>query len=112
MYPTLLPRSNEVVCTRSIQLCACLYCGDPRAPALLKVHVARGPLEALPRASNPSVPMPLQVMYRERAAGMYDELPFAVAQCLVEIPYNLVQSVLFAIISYWMLGFENNAGAA
>ena len=54
----------------------------------------------------------MQVMYRERAAGMYDELPFAIAQCLVEIPYNLVQSLLFGIISYWMLGFENNAGAA
>ena len=53
----------------------------------------------------------LQVMYRERAAGMYDELPFAVAQCLIELPYNLVQAFLFALISYWMLGFENNAGA-
>ena len=52
-----------------------------------------------------------QVMYRERAAGMYDELPFAVAQCLVELPYNLIQAFLFALISYWMLGFENNAGA-
>ena len=52
-----------------------------------------------------------QVMYRERAAGMYDELPFAVAQCLIELPYNLIQSFLFALISYWMLGFENNAGA-
>ena len=50
-------------------------------------------------------------MYRERAAGMYDELPFAVAQCLIEVPYNLIPAFLFAIISYWMLGFENNAGA-
>jgi hypothetical protein len=66
------------------------------------------------QSATKSLPHPclFQVMYRERAAGMYDELPFAVAQCLVEIPYNLVQSVLFAIISYWMLGFENNAGAA
>ena len=54
---------------------------------------------------------PAQVMYRERAAGMYDELPFAVAQCLIEIPYNLAQSLLFAVISYWMLGFENSGGA-
>ena len=55
--------------------------------------------------------LPRQVMYRERAAGMYDELPFAVAQCLIELPYNLIQAFLFALISYWMLGFENNAGA-
>ena len=58
------------------------------------------------------LPCRVQVMYRERAAGMYDEMPFAVAQCLIEIPYNLVQSLLFCVISYWMMGFENNAGAA
>jgi len=58
-----------------------------------------------------AVSLSRQVMYRERAAGMYDELPFAVAQCLVELPYNLIQAFLFALISYWMLGFENDAGA-
>lgn len=30
-------------------------------------------------------------MYRERAAGMYNELPFALAQCVIELPYNLLQ---------------------
>ena len=58
------------------------------------------------------VPPPLfQVMYRERAAGMYDELPFAVAQCLVEVPYNLIQAILFSLVSYFCMGFEINAGA-
>ncbi len=52
-----------------------------------------------------------QVMYRERAAGMYDERPFAVAQCLVELPYNLLQALLFAAIAYFMMGFENDVGA-
>lgn len=51
-----------------------------------------------------------QVMYRERAAGMYSELPFASAQCLVEVPYNLAQALLFSAISYFMLGFDHNAG--
>ena len=50
-------------------------------------------------------------MYRERAAGMYDEMPFAIAQCLVELPYNLLQALLFVTIAYFMLGFENDVGA-
>ena len=51
-----------------------------------------------------------QVMYRERAAGMYSELPFASAQCLIEVPYNLAQALLFSAISYFMLGFDHDAG--
>ena len=53
---------------------------------------------------------PAQVMYRERAAGMYSELPFASAQCLVEVPYNLAPARLFSAISYFMRGFDHDAG--
>ncbi|KAK9820341.1 hypothetical protein WJX72_009201 [[Myrmecia] bisecta] len=49
------------------------------------------------------------VMYRERAAGMYNELPFAVAQCIVEIPYNLVQTICFSAVAYFMMGFALTA---
>ena len=52
----------------------------------------------------------VQVMYRERAAGMYSELPFAAAQCLIEVPYNLAQTFVFCCISYFMLGFDHTAG--
>jgi ABC-type multidrug transport system permease subunit len=52
----------------------------------------------------------VQVMYRERAAGMYSELPFASAQCLIEVPYNLIQTMFFSLISYFMLGFDHTAG--
>jgi len=45
------------------------------------------------------------VMYRERASGMYHELPFALAQCFIELPYNLIQTLLFGAISYYMMGF-------
>ena len=41
---------------------------------------------------------------------MYSELPFASAQCLIEVPYNLAQAILFSCISYFMLGFDHNAG--
>lgn len=50
-------------------------------------------------------------MYREKAAGMYDALPFAVAQCIVEVPYNFIQACIFAVISYFCMGFEGTAGA-
>lgn len=49
------------------------------------------------------------VMYREQAAGMYDPLPFALAQCLIEVPYNLIQAILFSVTSYWMMGFFADA---
>jgi ABC-type multidrug transport system permease subunit len=49
------------------------------------------------------------VSYRETAAGMYSSLPFALSACAVEVPYILTQSILFCIISYWMIGFEATA---
>lgn len=50
------------------------------------------------------------VMYRERAAGYYHILPFALAQQAVEIPYLLVQTVLFSCIVYYMVYFAVDAG--
>ena len=41
---------------------------------------------------------------------MYSELPFASAQCLIEVPYNLAQAFLFSLICYFMLGFDHDAG--
>ena len=49
------------------------------------------------------------IMYRERASGMYHELPFALAQCAVELPYNFAQTLLFGAISYYMFGFAGTA---
>uniref|UniRef100_A0A0R0KS95 ABC transporter domain-containing protein n=1 Tax=Glycine max TaxID=3847 RepID=A0A0R0KS95_SOYBN len=46
------------------------------------------------------------VFYRERAAGMYSALPYAFAQVLIEIPYVLVQAVVYSLIVYAMIGFE------
>ena len=42
----------------------------------------------------------LQVLYREHAAGAYSKMPFALALCCVEIPYNTVETFLFSLISY------------
>lgn len=50
------------------------------------------------------------VFYRERAAGLYGVLPFAVAQQLVELPYLMIQSAIYSAIVYWMVWFARDAG--
>ncbi|KAI3684270.1 hypothetical protein L6452_33491 [Arctium lappa] len=55
---------------------------------------------------QPVVSIERTVFYRERAAGMYSALPYAFAQVLVEIPYVLVQSGVYSVIVYAMIGFE------
>eukprot|EP00899_Mesostigma_viride_P014234 jgi/Mesvir1/22811/Mv14223-RA.1 len=46
------------------------------------------------------------VSYRERAAGYYGGLPFVIAMGVVELPYLVVQSLLFGPIFYFMVGYE------
>ncbi|CAJ2632861.1 unnamed protein product [Trifolium pratense] len=55
---------------------------------------------------QPLVGIERVVFYRERAAGMYSALAYAVSQALIEVPYNLVQAVVYGIIVYSMLGYE------
>ncbi|KAF9614055.1 hypothetical protein IFM89_014855 [Coptis chinensis] len=55
---------------------------------------------------QPVVDIERTVFYRERAAGMYSALPYALAQVLVEIPYILVQSIIYGLIVYSTLGFQ------
>lgn len=42
------------------------------------------------------------VFYREKAAGMYRVLPYAAAMQLVEVPYLIIQAVVYSAIVYWM----------
>uniref|UniRef100_A0A7N1A3M5 ABC transporter domain-containing protein n=2 Tax=Kalanchoe fedtschenkoi TaxID=63787 RepID=A0A7N1A3M5_KALFE len=55
---------------------------------------------------QPVVAIERTVFYRERAAGMYSALPYAIAQVVVEIPYVLLQTSLYCAIIYAMVGFE------
>ncbi|CAH9121025.1 unnamed protein product [Cuscuta epithymum] len=55
---------------------------------------------------QPIVSIERTVFYRERAAGMYSSLPYAAAQGLVEIPYILAQTIIYGIITYFMINFE------
>ncbi|XP_024532572.1 ABC transporter G family member 29 [Selaginella moellendorffii] len=55
---------------------------------------------------QPVVSTERTVFYRERAAGMYSALPYAMAQVLIEIPYLAVQSLIYCPIIYSMMSFE------
>ncbi|KAK7293629.1 hypothetical protein RJT34_16500 [Clitoria ternatea] len=55
---------------------------------------------------QPVVAIERTVFYRERAAGMYSALPYALAQVIVELPHVLAQALIYGIIVYAMMGFE------
>ncbi|XVF24908.1 hypothetical protein REPUB_Repub13aG0168300 [Reevesia pubescens] len=55
---------------------------------------------------QPVVAIERTVFYRERAAGMYSALPYALAQVFCEIPYILVQTSYYTLIVYAMVGFQ------
>ncbi|KDP40865.1 hypothetical protein JCGZ_24864 [Jatropha curcas] len=55
---------------------------------------------------QPIVTVERTVFYRERAAGMYSALPYALAQIIVEMPYVLVQTTYYTAIVYAMVAFE------
>ncbi|KAF9613768.1 hypothetical protein IFM89_011492 [Coptis chinensis] len=55
---------------------------------------------------QPIVAMERTVFYRERAAGMYSALPYAIAQVVTEIPYVFAQTTYYAVIVYAMMSFQ------
>nr|XP_010914973.1 ABC transporter G family member 36 isoform X1 [Elaeis guineensis] len=55
---------------------------------------------------QPVVSIERTVFYRERAAGMYSALPYAFGQVLIELPYVLVQALVYGVIVYAMIAFE------
>ncbi|WVZ64594.1 hypothetical protein U9M48_014089 [Paspalum notatum var. saurae] len=55
---------------------------------------------------QPVVSVERTVFYRERAAHMYSPLPYALGQVLIELPYILVQCLIYGVLVYAMIGFE------
>eukprot|EP01018_Ginkgo_biloba_P026509 Gb_37006 [translate_table: standard] len=55
---------------------------------------------------QPVVDVERTVFYREKAAGMYSALPYALAQVLIELPYVFVQSVMYGLVVYAMIDFK------
>ncbi|KAK9280492.1 hypothetical protein L1049_014184 [Liquidambar formosana] len=46
------------------------------------------------------------VFYRERAAGMYSELPYAFAQVAIETIYVAIQTFVYSVLLYSMIGYQ------
>ncbi|XP_021298557.1 pleiotropic drug resistance protein 1-like isoform X2 [Herrania umbratica] len=57
----------------------------------------------------PIIAVERTVFYRERAAGMYSPMAYALAQAMIELPYLFVQAVVFGVIIYAMIGFQWHA---
>ncbi|KAI3419000.1 uncharacterized protein J3R85_013510 [Psidium guajava] len=57
-------------------------------------------------AVQPVVSVERTVFYRERAAGMYSAMPYALSQVLIELPYILAQAAVYGVITYAMMGFD------
>ncbi|XP_057454232.1 pleiotropic drug resistance protein 1-like [Lotus japonicus] len=55
---------------------------------------------------QPVVAVERTVFYRERVAGMYSALPYAIAQVVIELPYVFAQAASYGVIVYAMIGFE------
>ncbi|AQK82589.1 ABC transporter G family member 29 [Zea mays] len=55
---------------------------------------------------QPVVSIERTVFYRERAAGMYSAMPYAIAQVVIEIPYVFVQTTYYTLIVYAMMSFQ------
>jgi len=55
---------------------------------------------------QPVIAIERTVFYRERGAGMYSAIPYALAQVLIELPYVIFQTVIYSSITYAMVNFE------
>ncbi|XP_062167430.1 ABC transporter G family member 39 isoform X2 [Alnus glutinosa] len=61
-------------------------------------------------AVQPVVAIERTVFYRERAAGMYSALPYAFAQVAIETIYVAIQTFIYTLLLYSMIGFEWKTG--
>ncbi|MBA0703674.1 hypothetical protein Golax_015978 [Gossypium laxum] len=55
---------------------------------------------------QPVVAVERTVFYRERAAGMYSAMPYAISQVIIEMPYIFIQAATYGLIVYAMIGFD------
>ncbi|MCL7045571.1 hypothetical protein MKW94_009630 [Papaver nudicaule] len=45
------------------------------------------------------------VFYREKSAGMYSAFPYAFAQVAIEVIYVFIQTLLYSLVLFFMMGF-------
>jgi ABC-type multidrug transport system permease subunit len=49
------------------------------------------------------------VFYREHAAGTYNVIPFWAAELLAEVPFLVVNAMVYSVVAYWSIGFIADA---
>ncbi|KAL5991460.1 hypothetical protein ACLOJK_012369 [Asimina triloba] len=59
---------------------------------------------------QPVISIERTVFYRERAAGLYPAFPYAAAQGVIEVPYVLAQTIIYGLLTYFMMDFERTIG--
>ncbi|OQR92668.1 ATP-binding Cassette (ABC) Superfamily [Achlya hypogyna] len=62
----------------------------------------------------PTLPMVLDaraVFYKHKAAGFHRTSSYVLAQCLVQVPFAVLETLVFGSIMYWITGFAAEAGA-
>ncbi|CAI5481106.1 unnamed protein product [Closterium sp. Yama58-4] len=59
---------------------------------------------------QPMLAVERSIYYRERGAGMYAAIPYALAQGVIELPYLAVQAGTYASITYLLIRFEWTPG--
>ncbi|KAL6187979.1 hypothetical protein ACLB2K_039374 [Fragaria x ananassa] len=55
---------------------------------------------------QPVISIERTVFYREKAAGMYSELPYAFAQVAIETIYVAIQTLVYSLLLFFMIGYE------
>ncbi|VAI43433.1 unnamed protein product [Triticum turgidum subsp. durum] len=55
---------------------------------------------------QPVIAMERIVFYKERASRMYSSLPYTFAQVVIELPYIFIQTLIYGVLVYAMIGFE------
>ncbi|XP_043723662.1 ABC transporter G family member 31-like [Telopea speciosissima] len=81
--------SQNLLVVMGALYCACLFLGVNNSSSV-----------------QPIISIERTVFYREKAAGLYSPFPYAMAQGLIEIPYIVIQTLIFAFITYFMINFE------
>lgn len=98
------------MCTFSACSNHCCFCSDRSTDLVITLGALYGAtlFICFNNASTVQTMVSIErsVHYREKAAGMYSSIPYALSQVLIEIPYVVVQGTLYALITYSMLGFQ------
>ncbi|OQR82090.1 ATP-binding Cassette (ABC) Superfamily, partial [Achlya hypogyna] len=71
---------------------------------LAKLFLALGQIPLVPVLLNGR-----SIFYKQRDANFYGTMSFILAQSLTQVPYAIVETVVFGSILYWVCGFANDA---